>query len=146
MDEIVDEIQQQTQNWTVNDEDPGIVANDNQYMRTLTENSSLKLLQESKIQKALNDQGSMGLFRLFVTNSFMNAIRAWTNYNLKSKGLKEVNENKFRAYVGLEMEISIVQMNDMSYYWKKEMFTGHEDFKRTVSRDDFMNICANNQL
>ena len=45
MDEIVDEILQQTQDWTVNDEDPGIVANDNQYLRTLTENSSLKLLQ-----------------------------------------------------------------------------------------------------
>ena len=69
----------------------------------------------------------------------MNAIRTWTNYNLKNKGLKEVNENKFRAYVGLEMAMSIVQLNDISYYWKTEMFTGHEDFKRTMSRDGFMN-------
>lgn len=146
MDEIVYEMLQQTQDWSVNDEDPGIVHNDNPYLCTLVENSSLKLLQESKIKKAFKDQGSMGLFRLFITNSFMNAIRNWTNYNLKNKGLKEVNEKKFRAYVGLEMAMSIVQFNDISYYWKTEMFTGHEDFKRTMSRDDFMNIRANIEL
>ena len=26
------------------------------------------------------------------------------------------------------------------------MFTGHEDFRKTMSRDDFMNICANKAL
>ena len=61
-DEIAREILQQTQYWTVNDEDPGIVVNDNAYLRTLTQNSSLKLLQESKIRKAFDDQGSLGLF------------------------------------------------------------------------------------
>ena len=50
-DEIAREILQQTQYWTVNDEDPGIVDNDNAYLRTLTQNSSLKLLQESKIRR-----------------------------------------------------------------------------------------------
>jgi hypothetical protein len=95
MDGIVKAMLQQTQDWTVNNEDPNIVHNDNPYMHTLVENSLLKLLQESKIQKAFKDQGSMGLYWLFVTNSFMNAIRTWTNYNLKNKGLKRVNENKF---------------------------------------------------
>ena len=53
-DEIAREILQQTQYWTVNNEYPGIVDNDNAYLRTLTQNSSLKLLQESKsTQKAL---------------------------------------------------------------------------------------------
>ena len=96
-DEIAREILQQTQYWTVNDEDPGIVDNDNAYLRTLTQNSSLKLLQESKIREAFDDQGSLGLFRLFITNSFMNAIRNWTSKNLKSKGFKEVNEKKIRG-------------------------------------------------
>ena len=53
-----------------------------------------KLLQEIKIRKAFDDKGSLGLFWLFITNSFMNAIRNWTNKNLKNKGLKEVNEKK----------------------------------------------------
>ena len=61
-DEIVHEILQETQYWTMNDDNPGIVDNDNAYLRTLTQNSSLKLLQESKIRKAFNDQGSLGLF------------------------------------------------------------------------------------
>jgi hypothetical protein len=91
----------------VNNEDPGIVDNDNKYLRLLAESSSLKFLQEAKIRKAFGDQGSLGLFWLLTTNSFMNAIRNWTKKNLKNKGLKEVNEKKFRAYIGLEMAMSI---------------------------------------
>jgi Transposase IS4 len=50
---------------------------------------------------------------------------------------------KFRAYLGLEMAMSILQINDISYYWRKDMFTGHEDFKKTMSRDDFQHIRSN---
>lgn len=59
------------------------------------------------------------------------------------KGLKSVNESKFRAYVGLEMAMSILQLNDISSYWRTGMFLGHDDFKSTMSRDDFQNIRAN---
>jgi Transposase IS4 len=72
-----------------------------------------------------------------LTNSWFNCVRTWTNKNLKEKGIKEVNEMKFRAYLGLEMAMSILQINDISYYWRKVMFTGHEDFKKTMSRDNF---------
>jgi Transposase IS4 len=44
------------------------------------------------------------------------------------------------------MPFSIAQLNDISYYWKTDMFTGHEDFKKTMSRDTFMNICASIEL
>jgi Transposase IS4 len=33
-----------------------------------------------------------------------------------------------------------MQMNNISYYWKTEMFTGHDDFKKTMSRNDFQMI------
>jgi Transposase IS4 len=36
--------------------------------------------------------------------------------------------------------MSILQMNDMRYYWKSYMFTGHIDFKTTMSHDDFSMI------
>jgi hypothetical protein len=83
----------------VNNEDPGIVDNNNKNLRVLAVSSLLKLLQEAKIQKAFDDKDSLGLFWLFITNSCMNATRNWTNKNLKNKGLKEVNEKKFRAYI-----------------------------------------------
>jgi hypothetical protein len=73
-EEIVDEVLQETQDWTVNNEDPGIVDNDNEYLHLLAESSLLKLLQEAKIQKVFDDQGSLGLFWLFITISFMNAM------------------------------------------------------------------------
>ena len=88
----------------------------------------------------------MGLFWLLAANSFMNATIAWINYNLKSKGLKEVNKNKFRAYAELEIAMPIAQISDISYYWETEMLVGHEDFKRTMLRDDFMNIRMNIQF
>ena len=50
---------------------------------------------------------------------------------------------KFRAYLGLEMAMSILQMNDISYYCRKDMFTGHEDFKKTMLREDFQQIRSN---
>ena len=140
---IFDEIQHETQDWHLHDKGSGIVHNDNQYLRSLTENS---FLQEVKIRKAFNDQGSFGLFRLFLTNSFMNAIRKWTNKSLRNKGLKLISEKQFRAYIGLEMAISIVQMNGIQYYWKQEMFTGHVDFKETMSRNDFKIIRGNIEL
>ncbi len=46
---IVDEMLQETQDWTVNNEHPVIVDNDNKYLHLLAKSSSLKLLQEAKI-------------------------------------------------------------------------------------------------
>ena len=38
------------------------------------------------------------------------------------------------------MAMSIVSFKDISEYWQREMFCGHEDFKNTMSRDDFTRI------
>ena len=66
----------------------------------------------------------------------MNAIRAWINYN----------KTDFKLIQDQCMAMSITQMNDISYYQKIEMLAGHEDFERTMSRDNFMNICTNIQF
>jgi Transposase IS4 len=49
----------------------------------------------------------------------------------------------FWAYLRLEKTMSILQINDISYFWRKDMNTGHEDFKKTMSRDDFQHIRSN---
>jgi Transposase IS4 len=78
-----------------------------------------------------------------LTNFWFNCVRTWTNKNLKEKGIKEVSEMKFRAYLGLEMAMSILQINHISYYWRKDMFTGHEDFMKAMSRDNFQHSHSN---
>ena len=51
-----------------------------------------------------------------------------------------MSQTKFLAYIGLEMAMSIAQFNTVEEYWKRDMFLGHTDFQRVMSRDDFQNI------
>jgi len=67
-------------------------------------------------------------------------LRSWTNSHLIADGKKEVSQTKFLAYIGLEMAMSIAQFNTVEEYWKRDMFLGHKDFQRVMSRDDFQNI------
>jgi Transposase IS4 len=73
-------------------------------------------------------------------------MRPWTNKRLISKGKKVVTKNEFRVYVGLELAMSIIQMNNMCSFWQSEMFTRHSNFRSTMSRNDFFCIWANLQL
>ena len=62
---------------------------------------------------------------------------------MSGKGLKDVSEAKFRAFLGLEMAMPILQMNNAPHCWRKEMLAGHHDFKQTMSRNDFQQIRTN---
>jgi hypothetical protein len=44
------------------------------------------------------------------------------------------------------MAISIIQRDEISYSSKTEILIGVEDFKKTMSRDEIMNICDNINL
>ena len=70
-------------------------------------------------------------------------MRSWVNEKLKNKGLSTINENKFNAYVGLELVTSLVSVNDLKDYWSNEMFSGQADLKTTMGRDDFLEIRRN---
>jgi len=124
----------------INEEDMNSAMQGNTYLRELHVTSGLKVLQQSKVLKAYQDNGKMGLFKLFITREWFNTIRTWTNMKLIEKGKDSVNEIKFDAYIGLEMAMSIVSFNDTAEYWRSSMFTGHKDFINTMSRDDFCNI------
>lgn len=139
-------IDEMTQNWDVGGMEDDQFISANEYIQLLWKQSSLKVLQQTRVHTAYQECGVLGLFRMFISGSMMSNIRMWTNKNMIEKGLKAANESKFRAYVGLEMAMSILQLNDISSYWRSGMFSGHDDFKHTMSRDDFQNIRANIML
>jgi hypothetical protein len=142
-DKITDEI---TQNWVLDVDNDDEITTKNEYILGLIKTTSLFIRQKEKVSSTFDLEGNVGLFRLLLTNQWFNSVRTWTNNRLVQKGLKPVNIDKFRAYLGLEIAMSIVQYNDMKYYWKTDMFTGHDSFKSCMSRDDFMSIRANLQL
>lgn len=123
-----------------NEEDMDAMMQENAYLRDLRTMSGLEILQRSKVVKAYEENGKLGLFRLFITREWFNTIRKWTNKKLDEKGRDTVNESKFDAYLGLEMAMSIVSFNDTAEYWRSNMFTGHSDFINAMSRDDFCHI------
>ena len=132
------------QNWVPDEENTTeSLAVTNSYLKLLETNTGLKVIQHTKVTQAFTQSGKLGLFRLFLTNSWFKGMRTWLNKKLKQAGKDEISERKFRAYMGLEMATSLVKMNDLKSYWKKEMFAGHRDFKETMSRDDFLFIRSN---
>jgi hypothetical protein len=49
------------------------------YVNNLFNNSSLHILQAARVAKSYNDNGVLGLFTLFITNSWFENMRIWTN-------------------------------------------------------------------
>jgi Transposase IS4 len=119
---------------------------ENSYVQSLLERSDLKILQVDRVNRSFEQNGACGLFKVFISRSFLDKMRKWTNQCLKEDGMREANETKFNAYIGLELAMSLLQFNDLHEYWKNNMFQGHKDFKTTMSRDDFMRIRSHLKL
>jgi hypothetical protein len=60
-----------------------------------------------------------------------------TNDELVKKGESKVSKEKYMAYVGLEIATSLVPLNNIQQYWENKRFSGHQDFKDVMSRNDF---------
>ena len=128
-----------TEMWEMTEEDVQESC-ENPYIKELTANSRLHLLQPDRIKQAYNQNKELGLFRLFLSKSFFKCVLRWTNEALNNDGRKPVSESKLWAYIGLEVGMSLVQMNDISAYWETKMFSGHSHFINVMSRDDFETI------
>jgi len=119
-------------------------AKSNDYIRGLVERTGLKLLQDRRAKQALDsDKQELGLFYLFMTKMYWEAIRTWTNMRMKEKNLPECLKELFAANLGLEMGISLVRYNKIENYWSNGNFLGHETFKRMMAQNTFQNIRAN---
>ena len=44
------------------------------------------------------------------------------------------------AYIGLEIAMSLVPLNAIKQYWEEKPFSGHQDFKDVMSRNDMQDI------
>lgn len=67
----------------------------------------------------------------------IDSIWKFPNILLVQKSYKKATKKEFRVYIGLEMAMSIVQYTDIKSYWETGVFVGHENFKKTVSRNRF---------
>jgi hypothetical protein len=81
-----------------------------------------------------------GLFHLIFSTKFFDACLKWTNDELLKKGESKVSKEKFMAFVGLEIAMSLVPLNKIHQYWENKKFSGHQDFKDVMSRNDFQLI------
>jgi Transposase IS4 len=91
-------------------------------------------------QRVYENRNEKGLFHLFLNQSCLEGIRVWTNAELLRKGKKKVSKEMFNAYIGLDLAMSIVHLNDMHDYWSTKMFLGNDDMKRIMSQDRFTEI------
>ena len=115
------------------DDDNNLPADTLSYVNKILDQSTLKILQSARVTKAYKDAKELGLFRLFITRSWFQAMRNWVNTNLTVQGLPTINEMQFDAYVGLELATSLVSVNTLAGYWSQEMFCEQADFKDTMA-------------
>mmetsp|Transcript_10872 Transcript_10872/g.15911 ORF Transcript_10872/g.15911 Transcript_10872/m.15911 type:complete len:303 (+) Transcript_10872:618-1526(+) len=115
------------------------IASSCPYIQELFEITRLEILQPDAVRCAYASK-ELGLFHLFLRKSMFESIRKWTNEESERKGKNDISRGKFNAYVGLEIAMSIIRLNDISDFWCKSMFLGQSDFSNVMSRDDFESI------
>ena len=61
---------------------------------------------------------------------------------LLARGKKPISIDKLLAYAGLRMAMSLVQIGSLKEYWAEKRFSGHGDFRDTMSHTEFEDIHA----
>jgi len=117
-------------------------ATKNPYVQKLSDDSLLAILQPGRAKTAFENEEfrESSLFHLFLGRSLFDAILKWTNKELTNKGKETITIEKLLAYVGLEIAMSLVQIGSIKQYWETKCFSGHGDFRDTMSRNDFQDI------
>ena len=117
------------------------VSSRSSYIQGLVNQSALHLLQPLRAKKALEGPyKELGLFFLFLTQTYLETVRNWTNERMIRKGLAEITKEQLLAYLGLEMGTSLLRMNEIKEYWSTGPFMGNETFKNSMTRKRFIDI------
>ena len=119
---------------------------ENAYIKQQWSQRGLKLLQKVMVYKAWTDHSYLGLVKLFIRNSFFDAMRTWTNSALSRKGESNVTATEFDAFLGLEIGMSLVGFNRIADYWSGVWFRGMALYNATMGRTRFQIIRANLQV
>ena len=86
----------------------------------------------------------MGMMHLFLPVEVLNSYYTYTDEELAQLGPnKQVNMKEFVVYIGLELATSLVPLNQLRFYWRKVMFSRHQDFQQVMARQQFLAICRN---
>lgn len=75
-------------------------------------------------------------------SSFSNCVRSLTNKYLLKKRNKNISIESLDAYIGKELAIAIVQLNNIPDFWSTKMFLWKADLKRVISRSTFSDILS----
>jgi hypothetical protein len=117
-------------------------VNKNDYIAGWIAATKSKLLLEDTVKQKFDLKKERGLFHLFLNESLFRALWHWTKCRLEERGsdASSVPYEKFMAYVGLEVAMSLVSMSEIRDYWKTGRFQGQSDFRDTMSYKDFQAI------
>lgn len=129
--------------WEVSSIDVNEAKQENSYIRSLADESTIHLLQEHAIRRAWETKKELGLFRLFLNNSYLQNMVAWTNPFLARKNAQSIRVHDVQGYLGLELMMSLIQCNDIDQYWCQKRFYRNNDIQNVMSRDRFQMIRAN---
>ncbi len=89
----------------------------NLYIQGLMHQSALYLLQPLRAKKALEGPyEKLGLFFLFFMQTYLEIVCKWTNKQMIWQGFAEITKEELLAYLGLEMGMSLVRMNEIKEY------------------------------
>ena len=142
----------QTEDYDYADDESYIFSIDDAVFKVETENmgeyienwrsqgQKLYIRRIDDVKNAFNKFGPVGLFRLFLTNSFFRALLHWTNIRLAECGKKTISEAELNAYVGLELAMSISEQNAIEDYWSTKAFLGVKGFNDVMARNQFTAI------
>ena len=109
------------------------------YIEKWKERSGLKLLKPNAVKRACEAK-ERGLFMLFLTNTFWEAVLGWTNDRLRIRTGKGISMEQFMAYIGVEIAMALHPLNSISDYWSTKPLVGVPDIKNVMSRNLFSKI------
>lgn len=118
----------------------------NAYVDGIISESGLHLIREGEVHDAYKKRGELGLFSLFFTRDFRDALLRWTNETLKEQGKVKATAFEPDAYIGLEIAMSIIPVTEIKELWSQKVFLGQSDFGVTMARSRFESIHARLQV
>ena len=122
---------------------PHLTQGVNEYIDSIDKVSGLFVKKPIRV-KTCTEKGPLYLFFLCFRKDFIQALMLTaTNCNLASNGLRECTFTEIKAYIGIEILISVLGIRRIKNLWSKTLFLGNIVIKCTMSRDRYYQICRN---
>lgn len=114
-----------------------------EYMNGWIKYSQDLIIKNRKNKLCMGKEGPLGLFHLFISQSFKNTILEWSNTEMRNKAKPTISKNEFNYYLALEIAMGLCHQNKISDYWSTKSFVIVKGFPQVMSRKRFQEIRAN---